>query len=108
MSFAQVTWNTSGTAPGVAGDYNNNGVVDAADYVLWRKGAPLQNEVATIGSATPEDYTEWCARFGNTSGSGSGALLGNGQNVPEPAAFGLLSIVAVICLAGRADRQNRG
>ena len=23
---------------GVAGDYNNNGVVDAADYVLWRNG----------------------------------------------------------------------
>ena len=26
------------------GDYNNNGTVDAADYVLWRNGGPLQNE----------------------------------------------------------------
>ena len=26
---------------GVLGDYNNNGTVDAADYVLWRNGGPL-------------------------------------------------------------------
>ena len=34
---------------GVPGDFNNNGVVDAADYVLWRKGGPLQNEVDDAG-----------------------------------------------------------
>ena len=33
--------------PGVPGDYNDNGIVDAADYVLWRNGGPLENEVAT-------------------------------------------------------------
>ena len=26
-------------AAGVPGDYNNNGIVDAADYLLWRKPA---------------------------------------------------------------------
>ena len=57
---------------GVAGDYNGNGIVDGADYVQYRNGGALQNEVATIGSITPEDYTEWRSRFGNTSGSGSG------------------------------------
>src|SRR4051794_3444149 len=30
---------------GVQGDFNNNGTVDAADYVLWRNGGPLANEV---------------------------------------------------------------
>ena len=35
---------------GVPGDYNNNGKVDAADYVLWRNGGPLQNEVTTPGT----------------------------------------------------------
>jgi len=85
--------------PGVAGDYNGNGVVDAADYVLWRKGGTLQNEVATVGSVTPEDYTEWRARFGNTSGSGSS--LG-GAAVPEPAsvALGLIASCGVcLCLS---------
>ena len=37
---------------GVQGDYNNNGTVDAADYVLWRRGGPLQNEGVTPGQAT--------------------------------------------------------
>jgi hypothetical protein len=46
-------------------DYNSNGIVDAADYVLWRKGGPLENEVDTPGTVNAADYTEWRARFGN-------------------------------------------
>lgn len=86
----------------VPGDYNNNGVVDAADYVVWRKSngtnTQLQNEVSgtTPGSVTNEDYTAWRARFGNTSGSGSG--LGGAASVPEPAAFGLL-FAALLCVS---------
>ena len=78
--------------PGVAGDYNGNGVVDGADYVMFRNGGPLQNEVATIGSITIEDYNEWRARFGNTAGSGAG--LGTGA-VPEPGTA-LLMLVGLI------------
>ena len=33
----------------VAGDYNGNGTVDAADYVSWRNGGTLVNEVDTAG-----------------------------------------------------------
>jgi hypothetical protein len=47
-----------------AGDYNDDGVVDAADYVLWRKGGPLKNESATYGTNTIEDYNEWKSHFG--------------------------------------------
>jgi hypothetical protein len=72
---------------GVPGDYNGNGIVDAADYVLWRKGGPLQNEVDTPGTVNSADYTAWRARFGNISGSGSGNLLA--AAVPEPATYGL-------------------
>lgn len=80
--------------PGVPGDYNNNGAVDAADYVLWRKGGPLQNEVDNPGIVNAQDYVEWRARFGNTSGSGS-AFMGT-ASVPEPrlgAAFVLVGIL---------------
>jgi hypothetical protein len=73
---------------GVPGDYNGNGIVDAGDYVLWRKGGPLQNEVDTPGTVNAADYTAWRARFGNTSGSGSGNLLA--AAVPEPATYGLV------------------
>ncbi len=44
---------------GVPGDYNNNGVVDMADYVLWRNGGPLQNEVASTGTVDAADYDAW-------------------------------------------------
>ena len=51
------------------GDYNNNGIVDAADYVLWRNGGPLQND-PTAG-VQPDDYNVWRANFGRTAGAGS-------------------------------------
>jgi hypothetical protein len=58
---------------GVTGDYNSNGIVDAADYVLWR------NDTAGHGGAT--GYDTWRSNFGNTSGgAGSGSAA-----VPEPA-----------------------
>ena len=84
----------------VPGDYNNNGKVDAADYVQWRNGGPLQNEVATVGIVTPEDYTEWRSRFGNPPGSG----LGNAA-VPEPATAMLLMMVAAGAVIRRKCRQ---
>lgn len=56
----------------LAGDFNFNGVVDAADYVLWRKG------LGTI--YTQADYNAWRANFGQAIGSGS---FVNGS-VPEP------------------------
>ncbi len=73
---------------GVPGDYNGNGVVDMADYVLWRNGGPLQNEVNSIGTVDSSDYTAWRANFGHTSGSGSGVSAA--AAVPEPASFGLI------------------
>jgi hypothetical protein len=76
------------TTPGVAGDYNNNGSVDAADYVLWRKGGALQNEVDAPGTVNGADYTAWRSRFGN-SGTGSGSAL-EGAAVPEASTFALL------------------
>jgi hypothetical protein len=87
--------------PTVPGDYNGNGVVDGADYVLWRNGGPLQNEVVTIGSVTPEDYTEWRSRFGNTGGGGP---LGSGV-VPEPGTGLLLLAAALAICVGHRKRS---
>ncbi len=89
---------------GVPGDYNGNGTVDAADYVLWRNGGPLQNEVDTPGTVTAADYTEWRARFGNSSGSGSG--LG-ASNVPEPVTLVGLFLGAVHVLGMRKRSLRR-
>lgn len=85
---------------GVAGDYNNNGVVDAGDYVTWRKGTSrLYNEVATYGSISPEDYTEWRARFGNPPNHSIAQGL---AAIPEPSTATLL----LLCIAWSAVRQR--
>jgi hypothetical protein len=86
----------------VAGDYNGNGNVDSADYVLWRNGGPLQNEVHNPGTVSAEDYSEWRARFGNP-GSGSGA--GNAA-IPEPATLALC-MLGVAGLQMNRRRQGR-
>jgi hypothetical protein len=82
------------TPAAVPGDYNGNGTVDAADYVLWRDGGPLQNEVSDPGTVSGADYDAWRARFGNPS-AGSGGSLGA---VPEPAAGLTLLFVAGACV----------
>jgi autotransporter-associated beta strand protein len=76
----------------LAGDYNADGKVDAADYVIWRKGgSPNPN--------SPTDYNAWRANFGaGAPGSGSGALA-NGSSVPEPASV-LLVLLGLAALTG--------
>ncbi len=58
---AQVEFDHNGGST-VLGDYNKNSVVDAADYVLWRKGGPLENDPTT--GVQPADYDYWRSRFG--------------------------------------------
>ena len=70
-------------AAGLTGDYNGDGSVDAADYVLWR------NDPASFGG-DPAGYNTWRANFGNTA-AGSGSAVGAAA-VPEPAGLALLLI----------------
>jgi hypothetical protein len=81
------------------GDYNNNGAVDAADYVLWRNGSALQND-DTPGTGA-DDYTRWRAQFGKTLPGGSGADAA----VPEPAAIAML-LIAALSLTSRTATQS--
>ena len=73
--------------PVLYGDYNNNGRVDAADYVLWRenlnKNVVLPND-QSAGSVNLGDYTVWRNNFGRALGLGSGSLF---ATVPEPSAL---------------------
>jgi hypothetical protein len=92
------------TTAGVAGDYNSNGTVDAADYVLWRNNrgpGSLPNEGGISPGVVDEaDYNFWRSRFGATAGSGSAV---GGSAVPEPrsALLGLISAAAGIFVGTR-------
>jgi PEP-CTERM motif len=85
------------------GDYNGNGIVDAADYVLWRKtfGQLVSNGTAADGSGNGTidnaDYTFWASKFGNVlAGSAAGAT--DAGAVPEPATLALIAAgILVLC-----------
>jgi gluconolactonase len=71
------------------GDYNGNGLVDAADYVVWRNSLSATANLSADGNGNrvidDGDYDAWRARFGQTVGSGATSIA-----VPEPATILLL------------------
>jgi hypothetical protein len=74
-----------------SGDFNNDGIVSAADYVAWRKG---------FGSLyTIDDYNDWRANFGNTLPVGTGLVQVSA--VPEPATLALFAACLLPVLARR-------
>jgi hypothetical protein len=81
---------------GLPGDYNNDGQVDAADYVVWRK------DPATHGG-DPAGYNTWRTNFG-AGGAGSGALSGDFA-VPEPASM-LLVLSGLAAVLGALGRRR--
>ena len=94
--------------PPLAGDYNDDGVVDAADYTVWRdnldSNGPLLNETESLGIVDAADYDAWKANFGAVAGTGGGGL----SAVPEPAswALGILGCMLTIARAGRRRAMN--
>lgn len=74
--YALAWWAGSDERPN-PGDFNTDGSVNAADYVVWRKD-----------DSSNEGYIDWRANFGNPSGSGSLAAI------PEPTA----AVLAILWL----------
>ena len=92
----------------VAGDYNDNGIVDAADYTIWRDTLGSTTDLRANGDNTGAianvidlaDYTVWKANFGAHSGSGAGGSAN--AAVPEPTTLLLLIFGAVgVSIGGR-------
>jgi len=88
----------------VPGDYNLNGVVDAADYVVWRHtlgdiGDGLVADSNENSMIDNEDLDEWRENFGHaglSSGAGSGSVVVGA--VPEPTKFLLLASAGAVLL----------
>jgi hypothetical protein len=70
------------------GDYNANGTVDAADYIVWRNsvgqvGAGLPADGNGNGQIDAADYNLWRANFGRTL-PGSGTSMAAASELAEP------------------------
>jgi hypothetical protein len=87
---------------GVRGDYNHDGVVDAADYTVWRdtsnqSGFDLAADGDADGVVGPTDYQVWKAAYGTLNAVGSAVA------VPEPAAATMLLLAAVASIGRRVE-----
>ncbi|MEX0610540.1 MAG: autotransporter-associated beta strand repeat-containing protein [Pirellulales bacterium] len=86
------------------GDYNEDGVVDAADYIVWRKtlgqfGFALAADGNGNNEVDPGDYNIWRAHFGETAGAGAhvDSTSSARSAVPEPGTcFGFLMASGVL------------
>ncbi len=82
---------------GLAGDYNDDGVVDAADYTVWRdhqgaRAGSLPNDIdgGPIGEA---QYSTWTTQFGAKL---SPLPAVSAASVPEPSTGALLAFGAAL------------
>lgn len=84
---------SAAASPGLSCDYSNNGICDAADYVVWRnalgKSITLPND-STPGNVDQSDYIVWKSGFGDAV-PGSGAMVPamSGLATPEPTSAAL-------------------
>ena len=92
-----------GTLIGIEGDYNADGLVDLADYAVWRNhlgsstALPNDPHGGTIGVA---QYTTWKNNFGTVLAS---SLTSQTNAVPEPGTIGLM----LLMMAAAASRKPR-
>jgi hypothetical protein len=91
----------------VPGDFNNDGIVDAADYTVWRNhfGDLTEENILYAGSGENgvdlADYSLWKQYYGSTLELLGGGGLGN-ASVPEPTAAMLFAIAGIAaCGASR-------
>lgn len=90
----------------VPGDYNGNGSVDAADYLVWRgtlgqSGSRLMADGYRDGLIDQRDYDVWRMNFGAVHG-GVGSSQ-SGPAVPEPASIVPALVVGLFVIAGRTQ-----
>ncbi|WP_425395342.1 GH25 family lysozyme [Aeoliella sp.] len=89
---------------GVPGDFNDDGVVNLADYIVWRNQLGADDSVLPPGSTTDGsgmvdsgDYDTWKANFNPTAAS---LAAHSSQQVPEPRTV-LLALMLLLPLATR-------
>lgn len=90
------TVNYDGAAALLAGDYNADGLVNLADYIVWRNhlgsSYSLPND-ATPATVDADDYQVWKNSFGSSAAPASVGL----QQIPEPRT--VVSIIGLIAAA---------
>ncbi|MEO1087924.1 MAG: hypothetical protein AAFY88_27130 [Acidobacteriota bacterium] len=93
---------TLAVAPEISGDYNDDGLVDAADYTVWRDsegdiGAELPADGNGDMQVDSGDYTVWSDNYGVSAATAAAT--------PEPTAAALGVTVGWIAAVARVRRR---
>lgn len=107
-----LTWRASYTQDSLlldvvlSGDYNNDEVVDAADYTIWRDAFGSTSDLAADGNddgvINTADYAIWTANYGNAVAD---FISSTSVSVPEPSSFlitNLAMLASVTILKNRS------
>ena len=92
-----------GLIPVFHGDFNQDGIVDAADYTVWRDN--LNGDAAVLNgngsggpTVTSADYDLWVTNYGNSTGGS--------QAVPEPSSLLLIGSGGVLMATVRKRQRH--
>ena len=91
----------NGNAPplGLAGDYNGDTIVNAADYTVWLDNLGSTTALAADGDGNltvdAADYGVWKTNFGNSIGTATGS------SIPEPMSASLAVVFGLIAFSFR-------
>lgn len=85
---------------GLAGDYNNDGAVDAADYTVWRNSLGSSGNLAADGNGNSlidsGDYLVWRNNYGASSAQSVDINL---TTAPEPTGLAICVALGSVLLA---------
>jgi autotransporter-associated beta strand protein len=94
--LGQSTVNTIYVVVSHNGDFDRNGIVDAADYVVWRKGRGTD--------FTLNDYSIWRRNYGQSFASGAETTL---NPVPEPSTACFFVVAACVATIWKTSIGRR-
>lgn len=105
--FASIEIDEFTTSAGLVGDYNLDGVVDAADYTTWRNNV----DAVTLPNRHPDntgpvgeaDYVAWKSQYGKVFGASSAET--HGMSAPEPGVAALM-VATLVCAVGTRRKRH--
>jgi hypothetical protein len=105
FQYTMPAWSVSTlvlTSDGLPGDFNRDGSVDVADFVVWRKSAGQTGDLSADGNEDNvvdiDDYTLWRTNFGR---SAAAPRQGIAAAVPEPISLALALTASFVGLVAR-------
>jgi hypothetical protein len=95
----------------ITGDYNADGTVDGADYVIWRKTNGSTTNLMANGDITgasvlkvdTADYNAWRAKYTHAPAGGGGSAA---VSTPEPATLAIAIIAIAFTSCGTRPRRR--